>query len=182
MPNFLRRLVTSALMAGATLVAGVTLGTDALAAQRPGGPPPRAELQRRIQERFNEVVQSALGIGDDQAQELRALSLELMERRRALVSRHRALQDRLAGLEPSTMGAEADEVLAELRSVHRDEAHLVAEEIDRLLEVIEPAQVVQFYALRQRMMERVEARRGAGGGFGGGRPGGQRMRPPGLPR
>jgi predicted nucleic acid-binding Zn-ribbon protein len=134
-------------------------------------------LQRRIQERFNEVVQEELGISDDQARQLRDLSVELMERRRALATRHGELQERLAEVGPASTDAEARQVLDELRSLHRAEADLVAEEIDRLLEVIEPAGVARFYALRQRMMQRIEARRGGAPGPAGPFRGGPGMRP-----
>lgn len=153
-------------------------GADVAQAQaaRRQGPPARAELERRVRERFEVVVREELGLSEADALRLRQVVVSFREPRRELGDRHAALRRMLARSDTTLARARAEELLAELVDVQRQEARLMEREIERLLTVLEPAQVVRFYALRERMAERMRSlqdrfgppgRRGGGGPPGG---------------
>ncbi|MGD2071641.1 MAG: hypothetical protein PVI57_23455 [Gemmatimonadota bacterium] len=151
-----------------------------LAAQQRGGPPgQREELQRRLQTRFGQIVSRQLGLEREQQQELSRVLREGAQERRDLLAREQALRVRLRAqgsilptAEPAPLMPEeqAREVLAEMRAIREAEANLRASEEARLLEILTPAQLVRFYAVREQLNQRI--RRLQQGPMRGGGPGG----------
>lgn len=150
-----------------------------LAAQQRGGPPPqREELQRRLQARFGQIVSRQLGLEREQQQELSRVLRSAEQERRDLFAREQALRVRLrsqgsllptAEPVPLMSDEQARAVLEEMRAIREEEARLRASEEARLLEVLTPAQLVRFYALREQLNQRI--RRLQQGPMRGGGPG-----------
>lgn len=162
----------------ATLAGALLLGAVATPAsgQRPGAipMPQRAELQQRVQQRFDELVRAQLDLTEAQAERVRELARDFQEQRQALGQRHRALRSRLRSVDLEWTEAEAQVLLDELTAVHRAEADLIEAELNELREVLTAAQVARFHALRQQLMERIERRREGFPGARRGPPGGVR--------
>lgn len=167
-------MVVRGLLATAVLSCVSMPATSGLRAQlRPQGPPPRAELEERVRERFEAVVNRELGLDAAQGDSLRAIVMAFQPERRALGRRHMELRRELGELQAPPAAARARSLLDELVEVQREEARILELEIDRLLTLLTPGQVVRFYTLREQMaqrMRRLQERigRGRGGGPGGG--------------
>lgn len=156
-----------------------SLAASPVAAQgRREGPPSRAEMERRVRERFEAIVNRELGLSEAQGDELRRIVMDFQPERRALGRRSMQLRQELSAADASLDDVRARALLDELVQVQEAEARILRQEIERMLTVLTPAQAVRFYTLRERMGERMrqlQDRVGgpAGrGGPGGGRPGG----------
>lgn len=134
--------------------------------------PPRAEMEAQVRERFQRMVWRELGLSEEQGQALAAAVEEFQEPRRELAQRQRMLQRRMAGTGALLSETEARGVLDEIVAVRQAEVDLVRRERERLLEVLEPPQLVRFYTLRDRFGARIRELREGGGGGPGGPPGG----------
>lgn len=163
-------------------VAALLVLTLPLAGQQRRGPGPgmdRAEMQRRIQLRFGEIVRNELGLDEHEARALGDIVRSFQEERQALVLRERQLRRRALGQAGGGAPArrerllpdeEARELLGEMAELRVAEAELYRREQERLLEVLTPGQVVRFHVLREEMAERLRRIRGGpppGGGPGG---------------
>lgn len=169
------------LMMGALL----TSGAEGLAAQRRGAQQPgqRAEMERRIQARFDNLVREELDLGDDQVERLQDVVEEFRQRRVEFSRRERSTRSRIVGLGAGGRGQElseqeASEILDEMLELSDDEAALFREEQEAFLQILSPPQVVRFLVMRQALGDRIRALR-AGGGSARGPQGGGRQ---GLPR
>ncbi len=165
------------------LMAGLLMhGAEGLVAQRrgpqqPGGGGQRAEMERRIQARFDNLVQEGLSLTDDQVQQLQDVVEDFRSRRVDFSQRERTTRARVGRLGVRGGGAElteqeATEILAEMLELSGDEATLFQEEQEALLRVLSAPQVVRFIVMRQQLGDRIRTLRG-GGGLGRGRQGGR---------
>jgi Spy/CpxP family protein refolding chaperone len=150
-----------------------------LSAQRgpPGrmGQPDRTELERRVRERFGEMVKQRLGLDDEQAQRLNETVMSFQQDRMSLGREEQAVRKRVEALllESGDNQAEARELLQRMQELRLQEAKLWQTEQDKLLEVLTPEQVLRFQAMREEMGQRIRRLRGGG-------PGGGRGMPPGM--
>ena len=161
-------------------------GAEGLLAQRRGGGGQRADMERRIQARFDNLVREELNLGDDQVEQLQDLVEDFRVRRMDFFQRERDSRRRIVGLGATSAGPElseqeASEILAEMLELSGDEATLFREEQEAFLQILSPPQVVRYIMMRQRLGDRIRTLRG-GGGPGRGPPGGGRQGPPGSLR
>ncbi len=190
---------SSLLLTASLLMMGTLLGgAEGLVAQRRGGQQPgggqRAEMERRIQARFDNLVRETLSLSDDQVQQLQAVVEDFRGRRVDFSQRERTTRARVGRLGLRGGGAdlteqEASEILAEMLELSGDEATLFREEQEAFLQILSAPQVVRFILMRQQFGERIRTLRGGGGpgrgpqGGPGRRPqGGRRLGPPLLGR
>ena len=187
-------LLTASLLMMCTLLGGA----EGLVAQRRGGQQPgggqRAEMERRIQARFDNLVRETLILTDDQVQQLQDVVEDFRGRRVDFSQRERTTRTRVGRLGLRGGGAdlteqEASEILAEMLELSGDEATLFREEQEAFLQILSAPQVVRFILMRQQFGERIRTLRGGGGpgrgpqGGPGRRPqGGRRLGPPLLGR
>ncbi len=180
---------SSFLMAGGLVVMALLVGLpEGLVAQRPGGGGggQRAQMERRIQARFDNLVREELDLSDDEVQQLQDVVEDFRLQRLEFFQRERGSRRRIAGLGAGAAGEdltdqEASEILAEMLELSGDEATLFREEQEAFLQILSAPQVVRFFVMRQRLGDRIRTLRG-GGGPGRGQPGGRRQGPPGLRR
>jgi len=182
------------------LVAGLALSGPLVAQEqrRPGPQADRAEMERRVQDMFAELVRTQLGLEREDALVFGQAVLTFQQERQALLRREAELRRRLRLEEGAGRGmgfrgellpeAEAQTVLREMRALRTAEHDLYVREQDRLMELLTPGQLVRYYLLREQLADGIgRLRGGAPGGAAGGlreppasfrRPGGS---PGGLP-
>jgi hypothetical protein len=168
--------------AGFLMTALLMVGTEGLVAQRRGGGGQRAEMELRIQARFDNLVREDLDLSDSQMEQLQSVVEQFRGRRQDFFQRERNSRGRIAGLGAGGVDAElteeqASEILAEMLELNSDEATLFQEEQEAFLEILSAPQVVRFIVLRQGLGDRIRRLRGGGGG-GRGQQGGRRAAPP----
>ena len=173
--------------AGLLMAALLTSGAEGLAAQRRGNQQPggrqRAEMERRIQARFDNLVREELELDDDQVQQLQEVVERFRQRRVEFSQRERSTRSRVVGLgvgggRRELSEREASGILQEMLELSGDEATLFREEQEAFLQILSPQQVVRFIVMRQQLGDRIRNLRGGvgpgRGPQGGGRPGQQR--------
>lgn len=147
-------------------------GTADAQQRRPGQRMERPEMEAQIRERFQQMVWRELGLTEEQAREMNQVVEGFQEPRRDLMQRQRVLQRRMTGTGALLSESEALSVLEELASVKEEEARLLRQEQERLLDILSPPQLVRFYTLRDQLGMRIrqlrENRPGGGGPPGGG--------------
>lgn len=146
-------------------------------AQGRGGPPPqRAEMERRVRERFGEMVRAELGLTQEQLARVDEVVASFQERREGLMRRQVALSRSLDRGGAAPADDEATTLLREMAAVREEEARLFRAEMDGLRAVLTPAQTLRFYSMRDQLMDRVRRLRQDAPGRGG--PPGPRGAPP----
>ncbi|HEU4632120.1 MAG TPA: hypothetical protein VFS08_20385 [Gemmatimonadaceae bacterium] len=156
-----------------------------LGQQRPVGrqaPGQRALLERRLQQRVEEIERRELRLTPEQAQRLRATKRRFEANRLTVLQRERqlrrALRAELAAGEGAN-GQRVDGYLTELLQLQRQRLDILEEEQRALSEFLTPVQRARYLALQENLRNRLEqAARGSrqGGGArrppagGGGRP------------
>ena len=179
---------SSLLMTASLLLAGLLMGgaeglvAQRREAQRPGGGQ-RAEMERRIQARFDNLVREGLNLTDDQVQQLQDVVEDFRGRRMDFSQRERTTRARVGRMGGGAELSEQDatEILAEMLELSGDEATLFREEQEAFLQILSAPQVVRFILMRQQFGERIRTLRG-GGGPGRGPQGGRRPGPQPLGR
>ena len=156
-----------AILAGAALTAGLALAPGAHAQERPArsgaqSPPPRAQLEQRIRQRFATVLQERLQLSDEQARQLQATQRRFAERRRALLEQERdvriGLRDELLSDSPSNQERVA-RLLDQMLAVQRQRISLVEEEQRELAGYLTPVQRAKYLALQDQLQRRLEEMR-----------------------
>ncbi len=148
------RSITIALM----LSASFTLHYDQGVAQvrGRGSQLPRQEMERRIQQRFQERLTRALQLNEEQREVLFDVFGAFGEERAELLPRRREFERQSRQLMTGD-GSEdrAMELLLELREIRQQEAALRIDEEDRLLEALAPSQVLQLQNLRDQFGDQI---------------------------
>lgn len=175
MPRGLAILMTVLLMGG----------VQDLVAQR-GGRGSRADMELRIQARFDNLVREDLGLGEDQWRRLQGAVGDFRTRRLEFLQSERNTRARVGRLGGPAGGqqlteVEASAILAEMLELGDEEATLLREEQEALLRILSPQQVVRYLVMRQQLGDSVLRLRGRGGPGRGGR-GPQSGRRSGQPR
>jgi Spy/CpxP family protein refolding chaperone len=168
-------------VAALVLVVPCVLPISVLAQGR--GPDPqlnRQEMVRRIQERFRNRLAEQLELDRAQREALGEVFTEFGGARAELLSERRAVSGEVRELltgDRSEDGALA--LLERLRELRRQEEDLLVQEEERLLEVLEPSQVLQLQSLRDQFGNQIR-RLGPPAGTNG--PGPRGFGPGGPPR
>lgn len=175
------RVIARAL--GLLMVGLLVGGAEGLVAQRRNDQQPvrggqRAEMEQRIQARFDDLVREGLNLTDDQVQQLEDVVQDFRGRRVDFSQRERTTRARVRRFGLRGGGAElteqeATEILVEMLELSGDEATLFREEQEAFLQILSSPQVVRFIMMRQQFGERIRSLRG-GGGPGRGPQGGRR--------
>ena len=167
--------MTACLLLTALLIGGAR----GLVAQRPGGGGggQRADMERRIQARFDNLVREELDLSDDQIRQLQDVVGDFRLRRLDFFQRERTTRVRVGrfgagGGRAELTEQEASEILAEMLELSGEEATLFREEQEAFLQILSAPQVVRFIVMRQQFGDRIRTLRG-GGGPGRGRQGGR---------
>lgn len=148
--------------AAALAVVLALAGAPVLAQEGPGSAPVQgAPLRQQIEERFAQRVKEELGLTDEQTLQLREVAGAWFVKRRALEADERALRQALAGQLRPGVAANTDSVtrltqrLLDLKvayaETYRDE--------NRELGFLTPVQRAQFYVLRERLLDALQAAR-----------------------
>ena len=151
----------------------------AVLAPVPAAAQQRAQLERRVRERFAQMVMNRLGLDDDQTARLRGTIEEFRQERSVLAAESRSLRVRARNAVQQTGGGVLDDeagagFLAELRELAQREADLVVAEQEALGQVLTPGQLVVFYQMRDQMNQRIQQLRNnrGNGRLDGSRPSG----------
>ena len=156
----------------------------------------RAMLERRVQDRVNEIVRARLALSDEQFQQLRALAARIEDDKRALrndelTTRFSLRQELLAG--DRVNEARIGELLDRMPKLERRRLTIMEEEQRDLSKFLSPSQRARYFALQDELrknMQDMQRRRSVGAGdsvapgLGIKRPldGGRRLKlPPTLP-
>ncbi len=180
----LRRASSLSMTASLLMTALLMVGAEGLSAQRLGGGGQRADMERRVQARFDNLVREELELSDAQFQQLQDAVEEFRGRRLEFSLRERSSRTRLGRLSAPGRGRElteqeASELLAEMLVLSGEEATLFREEQEAFLQILSAPQVVRFIMMRQQLGDRIRTLRGGvapGRGSQGGRGPGQ-LRP-----
>ena len=162
--------------AGLLIAAPLMGGAEDLVAQRRGGGGQRAEMELRIQARFDNLVREELGLSEDQTRQFQEVVEDFRSRRLEFSQSERNSRARVGRLGArggqELTEQEASEILSEMLELSGAEATLFREEQEAFLRVLSAPQVVRFIVLRQQLGDRIRSLRG-GGGPGRGRQGGR---------
>jgi hypothetical protein len=127
---------------------------------RLGGNPDRAAIEQRVERQFQERLARELDLSADQREELAEVLRDYATARTELLPRRRALGLEIrALLEGDRSEDRALELIRELRELREAEADLLADEEERLLEVLTPIQVLRLQALRDQLGEQIRTLR-----------------------
>lgn len=134
----------------------------------------RSELEQRVRQRFGEMIRVRLELTDEQAAELRGVMERFQADRVELARDDEALRLRFQAVltEQGTANDEAEALLGRMMDIRERELGLFRAEQEALAEVLTPAQLVRFHAMREQLNQRVRALRQRGRP-----PGGQGMPP-----
>ena len=160
------------------LMAVLLMGSaQQLVAQR-GGRGSRADMELRVQARFDNLVREELNLGDDQWRQLQEAVGTFNTRRLEFLQSERGTRARVGRLGGPGGGRdlteeEASAILAEMLELSDQEATLFREEQEALLQILTAPEVVRYIVMRQQQGDLIRNIRGRGGP-GRGRQGGQR--------
>lgn len=149
------------------------LATLALPAesQRPGGPPPRGELEAELRRGFARAVRQRVGLTEDQMRKLAPITQKYanerariqLDERQARMELGRILRDSVAG-----DSAKVEGLMARMLDAQKRQVQLLEEEQKELATIMSPLQRARFFGLREQMRRQLEERRrGRGEGLGG---------------
>lgn len=156
-----RRVAPRALVAGLALVSALAVADGPLQAQSGGQGRPRmdrSDLERRIRARFAEIIQERLGLTDAEAGDLDMALRSFDDDRRRLRAEEMDLRRRVGAFVQGGVDddATARAILAAMADLRTREEALLAREQEALLEVLSPAQLVRFHAVREELNQRVQ--------------------------
>ncbi len=161
------------------LMAVLLMGSaQELVAQR-GGRGSRADMELRVQARFDNLVREELDLGDDQWRRLQEAVGTFNTRRLEFLQSERGTRARVGRLGGPGGGRELSEeeasaILAEMLELSDQEATLFREEQEALLQILTAPEVVRYIVMRQQQGDLIRNIRGRGAP-GRGRQGGRRQ-------
>jgi len=144
----------------------------------PGAQPGREEMVPRIRARFQARLAEELELDREERESLGNVLTEFGEARKELPPRRRALgaeiREFMLGDQPEDR---AMELIEELRALRQQEADLLIEEENRLLEELGPSRVLRLQSLRGQFRNQVQRLGPPGRRDGPGRRGGRAFPP-----
>jgi len=139
-------------------------GVLAVAAVQQAQPPrvteaTRAILERRVQDRVNEIVRVRLALSDEQFQQLRALATRIEDDKRALrndelTTRFSLRQELLAG--DRVNEARVGELLDKMPKLERRRLDIMEAEQRDLSKFLSPSQRARYYALQDELRKNLQ--------------------------
>ncbi len=159
------------------LMAVLLMGSaQELVAQR-GARGSRADMELRVQARFDNLVREELDLGDDQWRRLQEAVGNFNTRRLEFLQSERGTRARVGRLGGPGGGRELTEeeasaILAEMLELSDQEATLFREEQEALLQILTAPEVVRYIVMRQQqgdLIRNIRGRGAPGRGFQGGR-------------
>ncbi len=152
----------------AALLVAALSAPVAVTAQRPRVAVDRTEMEQRVRARFGDMVRAELGLTQDQRERVDRMVDSFQDEQRALIERQITLRRRFDQASSAARSEDdARSLLREMAAVREEEARLFNAEMDGLLEVLSPSQVLRFYELREDLMDRVRRLRQDGPRRGG---------------
>ena len=148
----------------------ILLAPTATEAQRPPRGQDRARMEAPLRQRFEALLERELELDEATSEALTERTRSFIPRRRELAQERRLLQREMG--EGNVLPEDrALEILDDMARLAREEAELLAEEQQSMLEILTPSQVVRLYGLRERLGRRIRELGGRprGGGPGPGR-------------
>ncbi len=116
----------------------------------------REEMQAFVHSQFQRELERELGLSQETMDAIFGVMADMGERRRELWQRNRALRNMTRDFRESGGDeALARRILSETRAIRSQEALLEADEESQLLQIMSPAQVLRFQALRDDFNERI---------------------------
>ena len=116
----------------------------------------REEMQAAIHAQFEREMVEELGLDQPTMEAIRGVMTAMVERRRELYQRRRALRALSREFHESDGDeAMARRILSETRAIRSHEALLEADEESQLLQIMSPAEVLRFQALRDDFNDRI---------------------------
>ncbi len=157
-------------LAALTLV--LALGaTTAAHAQRPGGAPPRGELEAELRRGFARAVRQRVGLSEDQMRKLAPITQKhATERARIQLDEREARMElgRILRDTASADTAKVERLMARLLDVQKRRVQLMEQEQKDLATIMSPVQRARFLGLQEQLRQKMEERRqGRGDGPGG---------------
>ncbi len=143
---------------------------------RVGPPQDRVQLERRVRQRFAQMIRTQLELTDEQAAELGEVMEPFQEERLQLMRQDQGLRRRVEAvlIEGSVVDEEAEDLLGRMVELRERELLIFTREQQALRRVLTPSQILQFQVMREQLNERVRAlgqqqgaRRPPRGGGGG---------------
>lgn len=130
----------------------------------------RQEMLAHIIDHFERRLTRELKLDQEQVDAIHEITASMRDERRELYQRRRALDERMREFaREGGSDRQARRILSESRAIRAAEARTEAEEEARLLEILSPAQVLRFHAMRDELNERIRRLHRRGGGDGPGR-------------
>ena len=157
------------------------LATFALPAesQRPGGPPPRGELEAELRRGFARAVRQRVGLSEDQMRRLVPITQKYATERARIQLDEREARMELGRILRDSVPADStkiDGLMARMLDTQKRQVQLLEQEQKELATIMSPLQRARFLALREQMRRQMEERR-RGRGEGQGAPPGRRPPP-----
>ncbi len=154
-------------------VASLTMSGAGAAAQAPppgqaqarseqppaGRPAQRAAIERRLQERINQIVRTRLALTDDQFVQLRGVSERIEKDRRALRRDEMLTRNELRRLlspGESPNEARVAELLEQLPRLERRRIDMQEQEQRELARFLQPSQRARYFALQDQLRREVQ--------------------------
>ena len=121
--------------------------------RRDGERPDRAQLEQRMRAQMARMMKERLGLTDAQGEQLSGVVQGFAARRGEMGRSEQATRRRIEALmlDGGTDEDEALELLVRMAELRAEEATLLADEQEALLEVISPIQLLQMQALREQL-------------------------------
>lgn len=131
-------------------------------AQRPGGPPPRGELEAELRRGFARAVRLRVGLSEDQMRRLAPITQRIaterariqLDEREARMELGRILRD---SVPPDS--ARVEQLLARLLEVQKRRVQVMEQEHKELATIMSPVQRARFLGLQEQMRRQMEERR-----------------------
>ena len=132
---------------------------------RRGIGPDRSELEQRVRARMAEMMREQLGLTEDEDARLSETVQGFEEQRRQVGRQEQALRRRVEALmlEGGQDQTEAAELLERMSALRIQEAELFQAELEALLDVLTPVQVLRLVSLREQLGQRIRRLRGQPG-------------------
>lgn len=159
-------------LAAWTLVVALGAATAAQA-QRPGGPPPRGELEAELRRGFARAVRQRVGLSEEQMRKLVPITQKhaterariQLDERDARLELGRILRDSV-----TADTANVERLMAQLLDVQKRRVQLMEQEQKDLATIMSPVQRARFLGLQEQLRRQMEERRQDRGQGPGGPP------------
>ena len=139
--------------------------------QRPGGPPPRGELEAELRRGFARAVRQRVGLNEDQMRRLAPITQKYATERARIQLDERAARMELGRILRDSVPADSAKIeglMGRMLDAQKRQVQLLEQEQKELATIMSPLQRARFFGLREQMRRQLEdRRRGRGEGQDG---------------